>query len=158
MDDIARFREKMIETDTPPDKVEKAISTLKELNDFLSKNNKSIQEINKQIFYDFSNKLIEEGKNTRLAYETLIGFGHFTNNKNLVILGREVFDGSEVMENLSKRLNEEYSREFRDDIFQDLDVPPFGIDPKIKPDYTKKLINREHEDVKWIFQNRDTCP
>jgi len=142
MDDIERYKEKLIEEDTPPDEVEEAISTLIELNDFLTEKKKSMLEINKQDFYDFSNMLIEEKKNTEVAYKTIIGFGHFTNNQNLILLGREVFDGREVMENLSKRLTEEYSKEFRDNIFQDLDVPPLGIDPKIKPDYTKKLIGQ----------------
>ncbi len=142
MDEISRYKESMIEKGISLDKVEEAISTLTELKDFLKGKKISIKEVNSQIFYNFSSKLIEEEKNTRLAYENIIGFGHFTDNKNLVMLGREVFDGSEVMSNLSKRLSEEFSKEFRDDIFQDLDVPPLGIDPKIKPDYTKKLITR----------------
>lgn len=142
MDDLANFKEKMIEDGTSPDKVEEAISTLNEFNNFLNEKNKSMLEFNEQDFYDFSHKLIEEEKNTILAYETIIRFGHFTNNQNLILLGREVLDGKEVMENLSKRLKEEYSKEFRDEIFEELDVPPLGLDPKIKPDYTKKLIGR----------------
>ncbi|MFW9852100.1 MAG: hypothetical protein ACFFDS_04110, partial [Candidatus Thorarchaeota archaeon] len=142
MDDIIRFKEKHIENDSPPDWIEKAISNLQEFQIFLSKRKKSFQDMKQGDFYEFSNYLIENNKNNSVAYESIIGFGHFTNNKNLVIWGREVFDGKEVMENLSKRLTEEYSKEFRDEIFQNLDVPPLGIDPKIKPDYTKKLITR----------------
>jgi hypothetical protein len=147
MDDITRFKEKHIEDGSPSDWVEKAISNLKEFQTFLNKIKKSFQDLNQEDFYEFSHHLIENKKNNSIAYESIIKFGHFTNNKNLVIWGREVFDGSEVMENLSKRLSDEYSKEFRDEIFQELDVPPLGIDPKLKPDYTKKLINRLVEKI-----------
>ena len=49
------------------------------------------------------------------------------------------------MPNLYKRLKKEFSKEFRDEIFEGTELPPLGIDPKIKPNYTKKLISRLQE-------------
>lgn len=54
----------------------------------------------------------------------------------------EVLDGQEVIENFSKRLANEYDQELRDYIFDGIEIPPLGISPKEKPEYTKKLVAR----------------
>ncbi|MBY9001443.1 MAG: hypothetical protein KGD64_11035 [Candidatus Heimdallarchaeota archaeon] len=142
MNDIERFQKHLIEKENTSEQVETAIKVLSEFERFLSNRNKTFDSFSFDDFFDFSNILIEENRNDELHYGTFIGFGHFTHNNNLVRWGREVFDGNEVMPNLSKRLEDEFGKEFRDDIFQDTDLPPFGTSPKEKPNYTKKLINR----------------
>jgi len=147
MDDINRFKQKLVSDEESAKRVEEALAVLFSFKEFLHERDKTFEVLNSEDFYEFSKILIELEKNTELSYEMLIRFGHFTNNSELVKLGREVFDGSEVMENFSKRLIEEYSEDFRNDIFKDLDIPPLGIDPKEKPEYTKKLISRFHDKV-----------
>ncbi|MCG3220910.1 MAG: hypothetical protein H7641_05975, partial [Candidatus Heimdallarchaeota archaeon] len=147
MDAIEKFKKRLIDKDNPPELVEEAISILTEYHDFLKERNKTFEETTSEDFYEFSQQLIDEKKNKGLVYEVFIGFGNFTENKTLVMLGREVFDGIEVIENFSKRLIEEYSKEFRDKIFGDVELPPLGIDPKSKPEYTKKLISRFVDEV-----------
>ena len=57
----------------------------------------------------------------------------------------EVLDGSEVIENLSKRLTSEFNQSLRDYVFDDLEIPPLGISPGEKPAYTKILLARLEE-------------
>ncbi len=147
MDDIDRFKQRLFEKENPPDKVEDSVTLLTDYYEFLQKSNKNLENANSEDFYKFSEILIEQGRNTGFSYEVFIIFGQFINNHALIKLGREVFDGSEVMANLSKRLIEEYGQDFRDEIFQDIAVPPLGIDPKDKPEYTKKLISRFQDKV-----------
>ena len=147
MEIIEKYKKRLIDKNNPPELVDEAISVLTEFYEFLNKKNKTFEDTTSEDFYEFSSMLIRENKNTSLAYQTFIHFGNFIENKKLVVLGREVFDGREVMENLSKRLTEEYSKGFRDKIFGDIEVPPLGIDPKKKPDYTKKLIGKLVEEV-----------
>jgi hypothetical protein len=59
----------------------------------------------------------------------------------------EVLDGREVFENFSKRLAGEFTQELRDDIFCETKIPPLGIGPEEKPEYTKKLITRLEEKI-----------
>lgn len=147
MELIEKFRKRLMDKDNPPEIVEEAISILTEFYEFLQTKDKSFEDTTSEDFYEFSSMLIKEKKNTSLAYEIFIVFGNFVENKTLVMLGREVFDGTEVIGNLSTRLTEEYSKEFRDKIFGDMEVPPLGIDPKSKPEYTKKLIPKYVEEV-----------
>jgi len=52
----------------------------------------------------------------------------------------EVLDGSEVLENLSKRLVEEFGEDFKNEIFEEENLPPLGLHPNKKPEYTRKFI------------------
>jgi len=142
MDDLEKFKQRLIDRENPPEIVEEAIEILENFYDFIGSRSKTIDKINSDDFYDFSAKLIREKRNKSLPYEIIIGYGRFINNPNLIIWGLEVLDGSEVMENFSKRLEEEFSKEFRDEIFQGIELPPLGISQKDKPNYTKILISR----------------
>jgi hypothetical protein len=142
MDIIEKFRKRLIDKDNPPELVEEAISILTKFSKFLEEKKKTIENATLEDLYEFSNLLIKEKKNSSLAYEMFIILGKFIENDTLVLFGREVFDGFEVMENFSKRLTEEYSKEFRVEIFGDMELPPLGIDPQSKPEYTKTLVSK----------------
>ncbi|MFW9991579.1 MAG: hypothetical protein ACFFD4_05935 [Candidatus Odinarchaeota archaeon] len=142
MDDITRFKQRLIDKNNPSEVIDEAISLLTEFKTFLEKKKKNFAGTSADDFYEFSSLLIKENNNTPLAYEVFIVFGEFTGNKSLVKWGREVFDGHEVMNNLSKRLTEEFGEETRNEIFAETEVPPLGIGPEEKPAYTKTLITR----------------
>ncbi|MHA1551297.1 MAG: hypothetical protein ACTSQC_05085 [Candidatus Heimdallarchaeaceae archaeon] len=139
---IERFKEHLIKKENKPEYIEKAVNITKEFEEFLSQRSKLFINIVCDDFFAFSDFLIAEKRNDELHYGALVAFGLFTKNNELVRWGREVFDGSEVMINLSKRLEVEMSKEFRDEVFGNTGLPPFGINPKEKPNYTKKLINK----------------
>jgi hypothetical protein len=147
MELIDKFKKRLEDKDNPPELVAEAITILTKFQEFLKQKNKSFKDTTSEDFFEFSSILIEEEKNTRLAYEMFIVFGRFIENKTLIMHGREVFDGNEVVENFSKRLIEEYSQEFRDRIFGDMEVFPLGTDPKIKTVFTKKLISKFVKEV-----------
>ncbi|MCE7741304.1 MAG: hypothetical protein GOP50_02495 [Candidatus Heimdallarchaeota archaeon] len=142
MEDLEKFKQRLIEKENPLEVVEEAMKVLEDFYSFIAKKDKNLSEIDSEDFYDFSEELIKQKRNKSLTYEVLVGYGRFIDNQNLIVWGLEVLDGSEVMVNFSKRLEEEFGKEFRDEIFKDTEIPPLGIDPKKKPDYTKKLITR----------------
>ena len=148
MDIITKFKQGLTEEDNiPKEKAEEAAVLINELSEFLEKRNKNFENVNSEDLYKFSEELINQERNTEFSYVNVLKFGYFTKNNELIKFGMEVFDGSEVMVNFSKRLVEKYGEDFRNEIFQDLDIPPLGITPKEKPKYTKKLISRFHEKV-----------
>ncbi len=142
MEDLAKFKQRLIDKENPPEVIEDAMKVLEDFYSFIDIKGKTITEIESEDFYEFSEELIKQKRNKSLAYEVLIGYGRFIENQKLIIWGLEVIDGGEVMDNLYKRLEEEFGKDFRDEIFADIDVPPLGIRPQEKPEYTKKLISR----------------
>ncbi|MBU7018961.1 MAG: hypothetical protein HXS44_15740 [Theionarchaea archaeon] len=134
------FRKFLEERKIDEDIIKSSITLVKDFNQFLKK--KGIETPSKEDFYEYSTHLIDHKKNTPENYVALLRYGFFTHNNQLCIAAMEVLDGREVMENFSKRLSEEFGEDFRDNIFGDLPLPPLGLHPKEKPEYTKKLMTR----------------
>ncbi|MFW9928472.1 MAG: hypothetical protein ACFFD1_03690 [Candidatus Thorarchaeota archaeon] len=142
MDKIDQFEQRLVDKNNKPEVIQVIMNTLHDYKKFLDIKQKSIKEGSTKDFYEFSEKLIDQGKNSFLAFQGLLSFGNFANIPLLSKLGMEVIDGSEVMENFSNRLIEEFGEVLRNEIFIDTNLPELGILPQKKTEYTKILINR----------------
>jgi hypothetical protein len=60
-----------------------------------------------------------------------------------------MLDGGEMMENFSRRLEEEFSKQLRDEVFEGIGIPPLGLRPAEKVPLTKQLVARFLEKVKY---------
>jgi hypothetical protein len=118
------------------------LAQIKDFEDHLKRIGKDIENATRRDFYDYSARLIKAGKNTPENYISILRYGYFRKLNELIIAGMEVLDGSEVIENFSKRLTSEFDQEVRDYIFSGTEMPPLGINPKEKPEYTRKLVAR----------------
>jgi hypothetical protein len=125
--------------------LEASISSVREFDDFLKKKGNIIDTASKEDFYEYSDHLISQEQNTFEPYVSILRYASFINNNDLYVGAMEVLDGREVMENLSNRLREEFGEDFRNKIFENISLPPLGLHPKKKPEYTKKLIPRLQE-------------
>jgi len=140
--DIEGF-ERFLETRKLDQKViESALTTLQEFETYLKRRGEDINRATRQDFYNYSAHLIETGQNTTANYVSILRYAYFKKLKELIIAGMEVLDGREVIENLSKRLASEFNQKLRSAVFKDIEIPPLGISPKEKPEYTKKLVAR----------------
>ena len=139
---IQGFKEYLQDKDLDSKIIENSLSTLKEFKNFLIKLNKSITKIKYDDLHNFSAFLIENGLNSYENYVSLLRYGYFSNNKELIIASMELLDGSEMINNFERMLIEEFGKEVRNEIFEDKEVPPLGLHPKKKPEITKKLVRR----------------
>ncbi len=139
---IECFKEYLKDKGLDSEKIENSLSILKEFKNFLLKFNKSIKKIKYNDLHNFSAFLIENRINSYENYLSLLRYGYYTNNKELIIASMELLDGSEMIDNFSKMLIEEFGKEVRNEIFEDKEEPPLGLHPKKKPEITKKLVKR----------------
>ena len=140
--EIERFKQRLIEKENPQEVIDQAVSILNEYHNFLTKRNTTFEQFTKNDFYEYTCKLIEEKRNESFVFEIFLIFGRFAKIPLIEILAMEAFDGGEVMENFSKRLTEEYSQDFRNEIFAGVELPPLGLHPGKKPDYTKTVVKK----------------
>ena len=123
------------------EEINKTIEFITEFADFLKKVGRTPETCTYNDFQNFSTILMQTQRNTFVNYVNLFRFGSFSNNKELIIGTLEVLDGSEVIENLSKRLTEEFGEEIQNTVFTGIDIPPLGLHPTKKPIITKTLID-----------------
>jgi hypothetical protein len=140
--DEGGFRIFLEERKAKKEEIEASIKDLRRFDDFLKKKGSTVDRASSEEFYEYSAHLIGHEKNIYETYSSILRYALFTDNKDLYVATMEVFDGEEVMRNLSKRLTDEFGEEFRNEIFEGISLPPLGIRPQKKPAYTKKLISR----------------
>lgn len=141
------FKEYLQERKLDADKIDTAVNIINEFDDFLSKHIKSVENATYDDLHDFSAYLIDNNKNSFDNYVGLLRFGQFKKNDQLIISSMENLDGSEIIVNFSKRLIDEFGEEVRNEIFDDIEVPPLGLHPTKKPAITKQLIERFTEKI-----------
>lgn len=139
---IDEFKNYLQERKLNTAQIKAAVDIVKEFSQFLAEHDKSIENAIYDDLFAFSAYLIENKKNSFDNYVGVLRYGHFRKNNELIIASMEILDGSEIFENFSKRLTEEFGSDSRDAIFGDLGVPPLGLHPQKKPEITKQLIER----------------
>lgn len=143
--DIDGFREFLRARNISQEATEASVAALRDFNDFLGRQGKALESATRKDFYSYSAGLVKKGKNTVDNFISILRYGYFKKLKEIIIAGMEVLDGSEVIENLSKRLTNEFDQALRDYVFNNIGIPPLGISPAEKPAYTKRLIARLEE-------------
>jgi hypothetical protein len=90
----------------------------------------------------FSQRLVEEGNNTRDNYLALIRYCYFIRNNEMYIAFLELVDGGEVGENLYRGVGERFGAEIRDEVFAGIGVASYGTPNAEKPAYLHPVIER----------------
>ncbi len=138
LEGFAKFLETRRQT---KEEIDKTIEFVTEFADFLKKVERTPETSTYDDFQDFSTILMQTQRNTFINYINLFRFGSFSNNKALIVASLEVLDGNEVIENLSKRLTDDFGEELRNTVFEGIEIPSLGTPPTEKPTITKALIN-----------------
>jgi len=138
--DIDGFRKFLSDRKIDQRVIGNSIRTLRDFELYLEKNGKAIDNATRRDFYEYSSRMIETGTNTVDNYLSILRYGYFKKLNDVIIAGMEVLDGREVIKNMSNRLTSEFSKEFRNSVFDDTKIPALGISPEEKPEYMQKLI------------------
>ncbi|MFW9848047.1 MAG: hypothetical protein ACFFF4_02840 [Candidatus Thorarchaeota archaeon] len=139
---LESFKEYLQDRDIEENQIDTSLRLIEELYSFLKDWNETLENATEESFYRFSEILIENGRNSFEAYAALYRYGVFLKNKPMIITYLEILDGREMMPNFYKRLQNEYSQEVADEIFEGIGIPPLGIRPRDKARFTKTLVNR----------------
>ncbi|MFX1409740.1 MAG: hypothetical protein ACFFA6_05275 [Promethearchaeota archaeon] len=128
------------------EKAEDFIAILNEFNKYLEKKDLSVDSIPTGGILEYTEYLIENGSEKVL--ELLIAlyhYSHFTKKYEYIIEITDIEESSNAMDNLYLRIAEQFNEKIRDEIFKDMDIPPLGVDPNKKPEFTKEIMKRLEE-------------
>jgi predicted hydrocarbon binding protein len=144
---LIEFENHLKEINFDKERMKVAIDLIKELCDFLEKDDKKPQDCGYEDLYAFSERMIKNKINEYDNYIHILRYAKFINNEELTIATMEIVDGAEMMENFSQRLERRYGKLIRDTVFWDIGVPPLGMHPKERPKLTMTLIERLIENI-----------
>ena len=142
------FLQFLYEKEINEDQANIFISSLKEFDNSLKKKNQNIDSIPPGEIIDYSNYLA--GKNPDYVLDflrALINYANFIKKYDYIIEIIDISESYNAMDNLYQRIAEQYGENLRNEVFEDIKIPPLGINPEKKPDFTKVIMRRLEESI-----------
>ena len=138
------FLKYLLKNKVPQEQADKYLSRLNEFNNFLGKDNKNIDSIPDGKIIDYTEFLLENNNDDFVLdfLRALINYANFIKNYDYVVEIIDISESYNAMNNLYQRIAKEYGEKLRDEIFENLKIPPLGIHPEKKPEFTKVIMKR----------------
>lgn len=122
------------------------ISRLNEFNEFLEKDNKNVDSIPDGEIVKYTEYLIENNRDVVLdLLRALINFANFIKKYEYIVEIIDISESYNAMDNLYQRVAEQFNEKIRDEIFENINIPPLGSHPDKKPEFTKVVMKRLEE-------------
>ena len=136
------LEEKKTNTDT----VNKFLSMLRAYELYLLKENLNIDKVDPKKLVEYTEYLISQNKNNVLDFLiAIVNYANYSKRYEFITEAIDIFESYNAMDNLYIRIAEVYGEQIRDDLFKNLVIPPLGIHPEKKPDFTKTIMKRMEE-------------
>jgi hypothetical protein len=140
------FRNFLREKGTDKALIELYITRLHDYSRYLEQKDKTLKIINPDELISYTEYLVSIDKDLVLEFlRAIINYANYGKEYDLI---KEVIDISEsynAMDTLYSRIAEIHGQKIRDDIFHELTIPPLGVNPEKKPQFTKKIMARVKE-------------
>ena len=135
------FREHLSKSGLKKEQIEYNIIAVNNAITYFNEKGTIFENANVKDFKNYVSTLIDEGANDE---ETLVGLGRYVNYMNMKdawIYFASILGGRKILPSISERLSLISGEAVKDKIFQEVDIPPLGSQPKMYLEATKSLMN-----------------
>ena len=140
------FQEYLINNDVSQEQISIFISRLNEFNTYLKKENSDIDSIHSGGIIKYSEFLVKKDNEAVLDFlRALFNYANFIKNYDYIIEIIDISESYNAMDNLYQRVAEKYGEKLQDEIFENIVIPPLGVHPEKKPEFTKIVMKRLEE-------------
>ncbi|MFX1504440.1 MAG: hypothetical protein ACFFDH_26015, partial [Promethearchaeota archaeon] len=124
------------------------VSILTEFNNFLKKNNHNVDSIPNGEILNYTEYLVGNNSDTVLdLLRALVNYANFIKKYDYIVEIIDISESYNAMDNLYQRITELHDERMRNEIFENLSLPPLGIHPEKKPEFTKVILKRLEEKI-----------
>lgn len=142
------FREYLSKNNIEEEQISVYIKRLNDFQEFLNREEININSIPEGKIVEYTEYLVSKGEDKVLdVLRALINYANFTENYDYTIKIIDIVEGYNAMDNLYTRIAEQIDEETRDEIFNELTIPPLGVHPDKKPTFTKEIMKRMEEKI-----------
>jgi hypothetical protein len=119
------------------------LAKLQELQEFLKEEDIEINAIPEGKILEYTEILVEKEEETILdLLRAIINYANFTKKYDYIIEVIDIAEGYNAMDNLHQRIAEKHGEEIREEVFKGIIIPPLGVHPDKKPQFTKEIMKR----------------
>jgi len=141
-----KFREHLVEKKVDEKLIEIFIEKLNDYQKYLKKRELTIDTVDVNKVVDYTEELVKQDEKAVLPFlRGLITYAYFAKRNDFVEASMDIFESFNAMDNLSARIAEWHGEATRDEIFKGLTIPPLGVHPEKKPEFTKVVLKRAEE-------------
>ena len=140
------FSDYLKKKDIEEEKVKEFIFRIANYENFLEMENYSIETASFNKLIEYCEKLVANDKDSVLNFLiAMINYANFIKRNDIITQIIDISESYNAMDTLFSRMADYYGENLRDDIFQDMIIPPLGVNPEKKPDFTKKILIKIEE-------------
>lgn len=140
------FLEYLLKNKLTQEQADTFISKLNDFNKFLKKENNNLDSIPRGKIIKYADILVEKNSGIVLDFlRALMNYANFTKKYDYIVEIIDISESYNAMDNLYQRVAEHYGEKLRDEIFENIKIPPLGVNPEKKPEFTKVILRRLEE-------------
>ena len=119
------------------------LSKLKNYSKYLENNDKTLETVDPKNLVDYTEYLLTINKDSVLDFlRAILNYADYTKRYDFITNAIDIFESYNAMDNLYTRIAELCDENIRDEVFQGLTIPPLGLHPEKKPEFTKQILER----------------
>ncbi len=143
---LNKYKEYLKEKKLKDEQIEAYVSEIRNYQIYLKKENETLETIDSKKLVEYTEYLVSLECNTILNFLLAMwNYAYFSNKKEFITEVIDLFESFNAMDTLYLRIAEIHGEKVRDEIFNGLTVPPLGIHPEKKPEFTKIVMKRVEE-------------
>jgi hypothetical protein len=110
---------------------------------YLSKENLTLEVSLPEKIVDYSEYLVSQDEESVLNFlRAIMNYANYSKRYEFITKVIDISESYNAMDNLYSRVAEVHDEPLRNEIFKDLIIPPLGIHPEKKPEFTKVILKR----------------
>jgi hypothetical protein len=143
-----KFQLYLEEEEVNKDAIKNYLSNLRAYDKYLKKENLNLESVNPDKLFEYTEYMISEKKGIVLDFLiAILNYANYSKRYDFITKAIDIFESYNAMDNLYERVAEIHGEQIRDDIFKNLKIPPLGMHPEKKPDFTKIIMKRIEEKI-----------
>jgi len=142
-----KFREFLKKRRVSEDDIDKNILFVRETEKYFLKRSENLDDVNTGMIQSYIDILIEKGENSIERLVSIARYYYSINRHDIYIYFTQLLGGLNVIENINKRIEENFGKECVDKILRGLKELPLGTSPKKKAESTLEYMKRLGENL-----------
>ncbi|MBY9009174.1 MAG: hypothetical protein KGD74_04855 [Candidatus Lokiarchaeota archaeon] len=138
------LEEKEIDTNI----IKNFLSKLRDYENYLKKENLNLDSVSPKKLVEYTEYLVSTNKDSVLDFlSAILSYANYSKKYDFITEAINIFESYNAMDNLYSRIAEIHGEQMRDEIFRDLNIPPLGVHPEKKPNFTKNIMKRLEDNL-----------
>ncbi|MBY9015037.1 MAG: hypothetical protein KGD68_05025 [Candidatus Lokiarchaeota archaeon] len=131
------------ENEIDPNVIDNFLLKLRDYENYLKSENLSLDSVNPKKLVEYTEYLVSTNKDTVLDFlRAILSYANYSKRYDFITETIDLVESYNAMDTLFSRVAEIHGEQIRNKIFRDLTIPPLGMHPEKKPNFTKDIMKR----------------